>query len=66
MAVAAAVSLTSARTVTWREGFGGLMFRVWGRRDLGRRVGCGGKGERERPLQRRRDAMDEVWFVTDN
>jgi len=62
----AAVSLTSARTVKWREGFGGLMFRVGGRMNLGWRVGCGGKGERERPLQRRREAMDEVSFRTDN
>lgn len=59
MAVAA-VSLTSARTVKWREGFGGLMFRVWGGKNLGWRVGCGGKGEGDIPLQRRREAMDEV------
>ena len=62
-AAAEEVSFTSARTVRRRDGLG---FGDWGRKNLGRmgsRLGWGGKGERKTPLQRRREAMDEVSFV---
>ncbi|KOM43347.1 hypothetical protein LR48_Vigan05g095100 [Vigna angularis] len=51
MAVAT-ISFTSTCIVTWRDGFGGTM-------DLGWHMGCKGKGEMERSLQRRRDATNE-------
>lgn len=51
-AAGAEVSFTSARTVTRRDGLG----------RMGSRVGWEGKGKRETPLKRRREAMDEVLF----